>query len=72
MAQPGLHSTAMAISMKDKKRGRKRKRNKSTMAGGVCATGGSVILMEGGTEVSGDINESSGGQQRGGCRGFET
>ena len=38
MAQPGLHSMMMAISMKDKKMGRKRKRKKSTMAGGVCAT----------------------------------
>ena len=38
MAQPGLHSMAMAISTKEKKRGSKRKRKKSTMAGGACAT----------------------------------
>ena len=38
MAQPGLHSMVMAISMKVKKRGKKRKWKKSTMAGRVCAT----------------------------------
>ena len=38
MAQPGLHSMAMAVSMKAKVRGKNRKRKKSTMAGGACAT----------------------------------
>ena len=40
MAQPGLHSMAMAVSMKAKVRGKNRKRKKSTMAGGACATRG--------------------------------
>ena len=39
-AQPGLHSMAMAVSMKVKKRGKKRKRKKSTMVGRACATQG--------------------------------
>ena len=38
MAQPGLYSTAMAVSTKAKNKGKNRKRKKSTMAGGVCAT----------------------------------
>ena len=37
-AQPGLHSTATAISMKAKVMGKNRKRKKSTMTGEACAT----------------------------------
>ena len=37
-AQPGVHRTAMAVSMKAKVKGKNRKRKKSTMAGGACAT----------------------------------
>ena len=37
-AQPGLHSTATAVSMKAKVNGKNRKRKKSTMVGGACAT----------------------------------
>ena len=38
MAQPGLHSTATAVSMKVKVNGKNKKRKKSTMAGRACAT----------------------------------
>ena len=38
MAQPGLYSTAAAISTKAKVKGKNKKRKKSTMAGGACAT----------------------------------
>ena len=38
MAQPGLNSTATAVSTKAKVKGRNKKRKKSTMAGGVCTT----------------------------------
>ena len=39
MAQPGLHSTAMAVSTKAKVKGMNTKRKKSTMvADGACAT----------------------------------
>ena len=37
-AQPGLHSTATAVSAKAKVNGKNKKRKKSTMAGGACAT----------------------------------
>ena len=36
-AQPGLYSTAMAVSEKAKNKGKNRKRKKSTMAGEACA-----------------------------------
>ena len=38
MAQPGLHSTATAVSTKAKVKGQNRKRKKSTMAGGAKST----------------------------------
>ena len=38
MAQPGLYSMATAVSTKAKVRGKNKKRKKSTMAGGACAT----------------------------------
>ena len=41
-AQPGLHSTATAVSPKAKVKGKNKKRKKSTMAGGACATKGNV------------------------------
>ena len=37
-AQPGLHSTATAVSTKAKVNGKNKKRKKSTMAGKACAT----------------------------------
>ena len=43
MAQPGLHGMATAVSTKVKKRGKKRKRKKRTMAGGACATEGKIV-----------------------------
>ena len=43
-AQPGLYSTATAVSTKAKVRGRNKKRKKNTMAGGACAT---VTIMFG-------------------------
>ena len=48
MAQPGLHSTATAVSTKAKVSGKNKKRKKSTMAGGACATGGICSSDNGG------------------------
>ena len=48
MAQPGLHSTTTAVSMKAKDKGKNRKRKKSTMVGGACATG---VVKGGGEDI---------------------
>ena len=60
MAQPGLHSTAMAISVKVEVKGRNRKRKKNTMAGGkntmaggACATTTAHLQVERWTGPSG-------------------
>ena len=48
-AQPGLHSTAMAVSMKAKVKGKDKKRKrkeKNTMAGRACATTGVLLQYE--------------------------
>ena len=42
-AQPGLHSTVTAVSTKTKVKGMNKKRKKSTMAGGACATPGPSV-----------------------------
>ena len=42
-AQPSLHSTMYMVRTRAKERGKKRKRKKSTMAGGACATGKTKI-----------------------------
>ena len=52
MAQPGLHRVATAVSTKAKVKGKNKKRKKSTMAGGACATGFKVNKEENVTDSS--------------------